>query len=98
MSDPERSQSIAQLRFWAALVMAAGALVATLCGGCALLAAGSIISSFTSNVQPFTNWALLLIPAVVGGVPALVGVFVFGFGLKMYRDAGRRRSAVTPRD
>lgn len=70
-------------------MMAVGTLIATLCGGCALLVAASFVANSTSLNQ----WSSLLLPALFGGLPALGGVVVFRQGLKRFRGPKPRRNA-----
>lgn len=88
MSAPQRDRSNGLQRFGAALTMAAGALIATLCGGCALVVAAGFLAG---SPRP-SDWSFLIIPALIGGLPAVAGIVVFGYGLSRYRQAGRRNS------
>jgi|GEM_PF-3540210 len=88
MSEPEAREQQAIRRFWGALLMAVGALIATLCGGCALLVAGSFIAYSTS----LKEWSILLVPALLGGLPAMGGIVVFRQGLKRFSGPEPRRN------
>lgn len=68
-------------------MMAVGALIATLCGGCGLLVATTF---FTSSTR--LSWSFLLLPALFGGLPALGGVVVVRRGLKRFRGPEPRRN------
>lgn len=69
-------QASATRRFFGALLMAVGGLIALLCGGCgALFVFGGLISMFTSNPQDAPLIAGMGL--VVGGVPAAIGVGLF---------------------
>ena len=69
-------------------MMAVGALIATLCGSCALLVASTFFTSSTS-----LSWSFLLLPALLGGLPALGGVVLFRQGLKRFRGPRPRLNA-----
>lgn len=88
MSPPDVREHQAIRRFWGALMMAVGALIATLCGGCALVVATSFV--FSSTIQ--SQWPFLLVPALVGGLPAVGGVVVFQQGLKRFQDPRPERN------
>ena len=83
MSQSDADRRAAQKRFGAALIMAVGGLIATLCCGCALVFAAGFLSSGggAGNLG-----GLVLLPAIFGGVPALVGAAVFWIGLRLYRE------------
>jgi len=75
MSEREGGAAIG--KFWAGLEMAAGGMIATLCGGCALVSF-SLLGGGVGGV---------LLPALLGGLPALAGVFLFRDGLRRWRRA-----------
>ena len=77
-------------RFLGALLMAAGGMVALLCGLCTL-AFG--VSTIANAVQTNNGAGLgfLIIPLLLGGLPAAGGGMVFFVGLKMFREGLRRQ-------
>jgi len=83
VSPAETREHRAIRRFWAALAMAVGALIATLCGGCALVFA----VSFLAHPPRLSEWTFLLVPALFGGLPAFGGVAIIRYGFKRYRGA-----------
>ena len=88
MSEPEDNTELKLRRFGAALTMAVGGIIATLCGGCAVVfGASMLLSGPTLN-----NLPLLLIPAVLGGLPALLGWVIFRSGLKLWRRSNSGRN------
>ena len=71
-------------RFFGALLMGIGGLMAALCGGCgALFMVGGLISVFTSNPQDAPMIAGMGL--VVGGVPAAIGFGIFLAGRSLRR-------------
>lgn len=74
------------VRFFAAALMAAGGLIAGLCGTCT---AGFVaFSLFDALRYPGGAGALLpalMMFAIVGGVPTLIGVLVFRAGWRRFR-------------
>lgn len=71
-------------RFFGAALIAVGGLMMVLCGGCgALIFALYFVDAFAHpNDAP-----MMLIPVVVGGVPALVGFGLFVCGRALRRPA-----------
>jgi hypothetical protein len=79
MTTPSPTQ-----RFFGALLMGVGGLIAVLCGGCgSLFVIGGILSLFSSNAQDGPMLAGMGL--VVGGVPAAIGVGLFLAGRAMRR-------------
>lgn len=92
MSLPETRQQRAIRRFWAALAMAVGALIATLCGGCALV----IAVSFLAHPPRLSEWTFLFVPALMGGLPAVGGLAIARIGFERYqRPAAPRNPPAT---
>lgn len=78
----QRTPSTTQ-RFFGALLMAVGGLIALLCGGCgAIFIVGGLVSLFSPSPQDGPMIAGMGL--VVGGIPALLGVAMFlaGRGLR----------------
>lgn len=66
-------------RFFGALLMAIGGLIATLCGGCgAFFVIAGLLSLFSRNAQDGPMLAGMGL--VVGGIPAALGVGLFVAG------------------
>ena len=64
-------------RLFSLILMAVGVLMMALCGTCTLVVAVSAIPS---------SPPLLLVDALVGGVPTIVGFIIFRSGLIGYRQ------------
>ena len=73
-------------RFLGCMLMAVGGMVALLCGLCTFWVA-AMFSQGTGD----TGGALIL-PLVIGGVPAAGGVALFVVGLQMFREGQKRRN------
>lgn len=87
MSDTQSSESQSPVRaFFGAALIAAGVLIMLLCGGCgALFFVAFLISAFAHP----NDAGMLLMPLILGGLPAGAG-----FGLFVWGRALRRASAV----
>ena len=81
-------------RFFGGLLMAVGGLITVLCGGCSLVfAGGSIVGAIGSSGQlrDLPSWLLLV--AVIGGLPTLIGIGLFIWGRRLYRPPKSLRPA-----
>ena len=79
----EQHTPSATQRFFGALLMGVGGLIALLCGGCgALFVVGGLVTLFTRNPQDAPMIAGMGL--VIGGIPAAfgVGMFLAGRGLR----------------
>jgi len=89
MTDP-RPDNRAAKRFTGSLLMAGGGLVAVLCGLCTLGvgATGFVGMSETGPTSANVGGALLMVlmAAGIGGIPTLIGAWIFWIGRKMYRE------------
>lgn len=78
MSDPAPVR-----RFFGAALMALGGLMMLLCGGCgALVFVLYLVDAFAHP----NDAGMMLIPVVVGGVPALVGFGLWAAGRALRRQ------------
>lgn len=84
MSEPGAVQ-----RFFGAALIGVGALMMLLCGGCgALFLVGFAVSSLQSpNHQ---DLQMVIIPLIMGGLPALVGLGLYVIGRNLRRDSTPR--------
>ena len=74
--------------FFAAMLIGVGLLMMILCGGCgALFFAGFLIGSMTSSNHE--DLVMLILPLLLGGLPALVGFGLFAGG----RSLGKKPPA-----
>ena len=88
MSGPDRRQD----RFFGALLMAIGGLIAGLCGSCT---ATFLISALGNlSAYPGDSLGLMALVLVVGVMPTILGLLVFRAGLRRYR--GRHREPRHP--
>lgn len=79
MSEPN-----AVKRFFGAALIGVGVLMMLLCGGCgALFFVGFLFSGLCSNSE---DLSFLIMPVVLGGVPALIGFGLFAGGRAMRRS------------
>lgn len=74
-------------RFVGAGLMGVGAMMAALCGGCGALFGGGAILGLVTGDDVAVVLQILIAAAILGGLPALVGVWLFTLG---------RRLTVTP--
>jgi hypothetical protein len=81
-------RSVAKL--FGALLMAVGGLIVGLCGLCT---AGFLV--MTANSDPGAAGGLLVIAAVVAGIPVAVGVLIFIGGRNLWRGPHPPRSSPT---
>jgi hypothetical protein len=79
-------------RFFGAGLMALGAIIAGLCGACTLAVAGDLAWSALRYPGGMGSLSILILPAVVGGLPTFAGVSLFLMGLRRYRG-GRKPDA-----
>lgn len=70
-------------RFFAAAVIAVGALIFGLCGLCTAV-------FLVAGVMPHGDSSFSFIALFVGGIPALIGFMILRFGLAMYREEANR--------
>ncbi len=81
------NRRMAGKRFLGCLLMATGGMVALLCGLCTIWVGATMFSPGQGDLG-----AALLIPLVIGGVPAAGGVALFVVGLQMFREGQKRRN------
>ena len=87
----------AMLVFGSALLMAVGALMIALCGGCTLFIAGATLPGILTGARDASyGGPLLILSLFLGGLPALLGVVLFRAGLRHYRAAGAKRPPSAP--
>jgi len=92
MSEPPRPDHVTGL-FGAALI-AVGVLMMALCGGCG--AVFFVIFAADGLAHP-NDMAMELLPIVLGGVPALVGLGLFVWGRRLWRGPRRPPASPPPR-
>jgi hypothetical protein len=63
-------------------MIAAGALMVTLCGSCTTYV---VFSPSWGGSGGFLGQIVILAALVVGGVPTLIGALILGFGLRRWR-------------
>ncbi len=65
-------------RFFGALLMAVGGLIATLCGACTAV----VLVAGLANLKDSQGYGsmMLIMSLVIGGVPTLIGVGLFAWG------------------
>jgi len=86
------AQSGSLQRFFGAALIAIGVLMMLLCGGCgALFFIGFLISGVTSSNHE--DISMVIIPLVVGGIPAVVGLGLFVVGRSLRTDRSNRSDA-----
>ncbi|PZQ65315.1 MAG: hypothetical protein DI570_02405 [Phenylobacterium zucineum] len=73
-------------RYLGAGLMAVGALVTALCGGCGALFAGGALIGLASGDDAGLATTILAAAAVLGGLPALAGFLLFTLG-RRFRNA-----------
>lgn len=72
--------------FFGAALIAIGALMMLLCGGCgALFFIGFLISGLTSSNNG--DLSMVIMPIVLGGVPALLGFGLFAAGRRLRKPS-----------
>ena len=84
MSDP----GVSVVRFFGAILMAVGGLVAVLCGGCTAIAVGLGVYEIAVGKARGEDFGLIVMFLIFGGVPFVVGAGLFLAGRAM-RRAGR---------
>jgi hypothetical protein len=85
MSDQPPSANKWPQRLVGGIIMACGALVATLCGLCS---AALLFPPGPSGQPPVFDWhqnGTLMMVAIIGGVPFCAGVMTFLVGLLIFR-------------
>lgn len=85
MSEEPPNRGDAQLKWLGVLVMVVGALIALLCGLCTLYVSAIFVGPGTRM-----DISALAIPLIVGGIPILTGIGMFGVGVWMFVHGGRR--------
>jgi hypothetical protein len=65
-------------QFFGSLLLAGGVLIAGLCGLCTLVFVGGAL--FGGETHPFTPSDMLVMSAIIGGVPTAVGVVLALWG------------------
>lgn len=81
--------------FFGAALIAIGLLMAFLCGGCgALFLIGFLISGMASSSHG--DISMMIMPVVLGGVPAAVGLLLFWIGKKLRKPPSPAESAEYP--
>jgi len=99
MTDPRSGKRDSE-RFTGSLLMACGGLIAGLCGLCTLaLGGGSIVAMFYHGLSADNvggAFSMVLMAAIIGGIPTLIGVWLFWIGRRIYR--GDARPLLQPRD
>jgi hypothetical protein len=81
-------------RFFGGLLIAAGALVAALCGLCTLVFI--IGGSLSSNSSEFGGDGMVVVALIVGGVPTVLGGLMIWGGVAIVRGRRRRDPKVRP--
>jgi hypothetical protein len=74
-------------RFFGALLIVGGGLIALLCGLCTLVVIGS---SLSSNSGEFSGGGMVGVALIVGGVPTVFGGLIIWGGVAMVRGPRRR--------
>lgn len=84
MSDP----GVSVIRFFGAILMAIGGLLAVLCGGCTTIFVGIALWEVFSGQTRGEDMQIILFSALfLGGIPIVVGAVLFFAGRAM-RKAG----------
>lgn len=65
-------------QFFGSVLLAGGVLIAGLCGLCTLVFMGGAL--FGGETHPFTPTDMVIMSAIIGGVPTVVGVVLALFG------------------
>lgn len=80
-------------RFFGGLLMVVGGLLASLAGLCTVLFVGSVFLEMGRGNQTIfgETASFLMLSAVVGGVPIVVGVALFFLGRLLWRKASAPR-------
>jgi hypothetical protein len=74
-------------RFFGGLLIAAGVLIAFLCGGCGLaFFVGFLVTTLQSSSPE--GFAVVWLPLVLGGPPAAIGVGLVFAGRALWRRGG----------
>ena len=84
------NRRMAGKRFLGGLLMAVGGMVALLCGLCTLAFGVTTIMSAVATNNVAGLW-VLIVPLLLGGLPAAGGVAVFMVGLKKFREGLKRQ-------
>jgi hypothetical protein len=80
----------AGMRFLGMVLMAAGGLIAFLCGLCTVVSM-VVVTYLSSSSDVMRQAAPWLGPLVLGGVPTAVGVAMFWAGSRLYRQTRPQR-------
>ena len=80
-------------RFLGAGLLAIGVLMMVLCGGCG---AFFLLFYLVDGLAHPNDMPMALIPLVVGGVPALIGLGLFALGRSLRRTPSRPPPSVPP--
>jgi hypothetical protein len=79
-------------KLWGGIVMAAGLLIACLCGLCS---GGALIIAIGSGDSGSFS-IIFLIMLVVGIAPMIAGIGIYGWGRKIYQNASRPNEPSDP--
>ena len=83
-------------QFFGVLLIAVGALVATLCGLCTLVVIGISVATPSSNgPQDYGGGGMIPVALLLGGVPAIFGGLMIWGGIALLRS-GRKAPPVKP--
>ncbi|HLY79558.1 MAG TPA: hypothetical protein VKQ70_09310 [Caulobacteraceae bacterium] len=77
-------------QFFGVLLIAAGALIAALCGLCTLAMIGvSVSAPASSGAQNYGGGAMIPVALIFGGVPTIFGGLMIWAGIALFRS-GRK--------
>jgi hypothetical protein len=84
-------------QFFGVLLIAAGALVAGLCGLCTIAIIGvSVSTPGGSGPQSYGGGGMIPVALLIGGIPTLFGCLMVWAGIVLFRS-GRKPPAVSPK-
>jgi len=77
-------------KFFGGALMAVGGLIAALCGTCTLVVmAFGVFGLFDGSTSVGDLLSGVAVLALIGGLPTVLGVFIFRWGWGLYRPARR---------
>lgn len=76
-------------KFWGNAFIVLGGVLAVLAGGCAVVFEFMALTQHSSGGE---NFLTPVLPPIIGGIPALIGVGFFFLGRKMKRSAAKPRT------
>jgi hypothetical protein len=84
-------------QFFGVLLIAAGVLIAALCGLCTIAVIGvSVASPATSGGQNYGGGAMIPIAMLLGGVPTIFGCLMVWAGIALFRSGPKAPPSDAP--